>query len=181
MIRYNFGCGPKKINEYVNVDALYDADIKWDLTDLPYKFAKSDSADEIVSIEVVEHIDFKMILGVLREWYRILKPGGILHIQVPDCGKMMEYYVNKQVCECVPHKDDTGKFSADKNCQYCGGNAIVNPTRWLYAFTGAQKHPFDYHRNIFTVDIMRNVIEKCGFVNIKFSQDKNKIKVYATK
>jgi hypothetical protein len=183
LLKYNMGCGPKYLDGYVNVDgfAWDKVDYIHDLTDIPYVFAENESASEIVAIEVLEHISFKDTRKVLQEWYRILAKGGELHIQVPDCGKMMEYYINEQVCECVPHKDIKEEFKANENCVYCEGKAMVNPKRWLFAFTGAQKHPFDTHKNIFTIEILDQLLSEIGFINIKFKDDKNKLKVKAFK
>jgi len=182
-MKYNFGSHNKKKEGYVNVDALIleNVDIVHNLTVLPYPFAKPNSADEIVAVEFLEHISFKLTKRVLLEWYNILKVGGKLKMQVPDCGKAMEYYVNGQICTCVPHKDSTGKFEADLKCFNCGGKGIINPNRWLYSFTGAQKHEYDAHLNIFTKDRMIELLESCKFRNIEFQEDKYKIIVRCIK
>lgn len=134
---------------------------------------KDSVCDEIQMVEVLEHISFKNTISVLKEIRRILKPGGKFHVQVPDCGKAMDYYVNKQICECVPHKGDNQ--IADKDCFFCKGNGMINPTRWLYSFTGAQKHKFDAHLNIFTKDILTENLINAGFSSIKFRDDKFKL------
>ena len=139
------------------------------------------SIDEILAVEFLEHISFKLTDMVLHEWYRILKKGGKVNIQVPDCGKMMEYYMNGEICECVPHKGTAEEQVVDPNCFVCQGKAKVNPNRWLYSFTGAQKHQYDAHLNIFTKDRMFNALEKAGFKHIEFNDDKFKLKVKAIK
>lgn len=187
MTKYNFGCGPRPLQGYVNIDGIAWPDVPidyiWDLSDVPYPFAASDSAEEIISIECLEHLSHKDIQKVLKEWYRILKPGGVLILQVPDCGKMMEYYFRNQICECVPHKDPTNEFLAKVDCEFCHGNAKVNPIRWLFAFTGAQKHPYDTHKMIFTKDSLWKEIVFAGFdrKTIEFIEDINKLKVRAYK
>jgi len=179
MLKYNFGSNKKNIEGYINVDALEmeGVDVVQDLTKVPYAFARSNSVDEIKAEEFLEHVPFNKAYPMLKEWYRILKPGGILKIQVPDCGKAMEYYVKGQICECVPHKGVNGRFEANKQCFTCGGNGKINPTRWLLSFTGAQKHPWDYHLNIFTKDRLENLLKSAGFNDIGFEDDINKLKV----
>ena len=150
-MKYNLGGGPKRIDGYLNVDAHpwdVSTDVIWDLTKVPYGFVE-EPVDEIVAMELLEHLSFRETQKVLREWYSILKVGGKLSIQVPDCGKMMEYYTQGLICDCVPHKAIDWEFSADKWCVKCSGKAKINPVRWLYAFTGAQKHEYDIHRYIF--------------------------------
>jgi len=182
MKKLNFGSNRKKQDGYINVDALPDvgADLVWNLVKIPYP-KELEEADEINAIEFLEHISFREVLPMLKEWRRILKFGGKIFIQVPDCGKMMEYYMDKKICECVPHKPiDVEDAKADPNCWKCNGNAMVNPKRWLFAFTGAQKHEYDIHRNIFTKESLRTLLETAGFINIKIGGDKYGWKLVAT-
>jgi len=182
-MKYNFGAGPKKKEGYVSVDALEWnglTDIVWDLTNIPYPFAKDGEADEIIAIEVLEHISFRDTLQVLKEWCRILKKGGKLVVQVPDCGKMMEMYVKKEICDCVKHKPSNEKDAkADNDCWNCQGRGKVNPTRWLFAFTGAQKHKFDVHKNIFTKEMLYDCLKMAGFKKITIKNDKYNWKLIA--
>jgi len=182
--KLNIGSGRKKMDGYTNVDALEwdgNTDIMHDLTNIPYPF-KGGRIDEIFCGETLEHISFRDTFYVLIEFYRILKEGGKLSIQVPDCGKMMKYYVNGQVCNCVNHKDTGEGFSANKDCLECKGKAIVNSTRWFYAFTGAQEHfPHDIHKTIFTRELLEGMLELSGFSDIKFKDDIYKLKVKCVK
>ncbi len=175
MIKYNFGSGPKRIDGYTNVDIQKwngATDILWDFVKTPYTFATSDSADEINAVELLEHISFRDILRVLEEWYRILKPKGRLSIQVPDIGKMIEYYKEGLVCDCVPHKaGDWDSYKANAWCVKCYGLGKVNPRRWLFSFTGAQKHDWDVHRNIFTKEILELELMKAGFLKVEFKEN----------
>jgi len=185
MIKLDLGGGPRKIEGFINVDALSwngITDIIWDLTNIPYTFV-TEPVDEIMAIEFLEHISFRDTLRVLKEWYRILKPGGKLLLQVPDCGKMMEMYVNKEICDCVPHKAlERGDFKADPNCWECKGKAKVNPRRWLYSFIGAQKHfPHDLHKNIFTKEILKSYLEGARFRKIEFKDNIYKLVVNCQK
>ena len=183
-VKYNFGAGPHKIEGYKSVDVQAwkgATDIMWDLTQVPYEFA-GEQVDEIISIEFLEHISWRDTEKVLREWCRILKLGGKLRIQVPDCGKMMDMYVNDEVCDCVPHKVNRMEdFKAKSTCWTCGGKAKVNPRRWLFAFTGAQKHPWDFHRNIFTKERLEELLKKVGFRRVSFEDDIYKLVVICLK
>lgn len=184
MTKYNFGCGNKYEKGYVNVDALnwsVPPDVLWDLSKVPYEFADDNSADEILAIEVLEHLSFRDTVKVLGEWKRILKVNGKLTIQVPDCGKMMEYYVDGKICSCVEHKPkDEFEGYGKESCFECGGRGRINPTRWLYAFTGAQKTgTADIHKNIFTKQILSNVFDVCKFRSYEIKSDKRGWKLIA--
>ena len=211
MIKLNLGSHNKDIGkEWINIDALdldnvdgicdlnvtpFIVEIKQSKDELFKPFTvslgidnrerfvkiKQNTIDEISMVEVLEHISFRKTFEVLNECYRILKPGAKMHIGVPDCGKAMEYYVQGQVCECVPHKsvkgDSNGEFKANKLCFSCGGTAKINPTRWLYSFLGAQKHPYDSHLNIFTQERLEKVLKDVGFNKMEFTEDDYKLKV----
>jgi SAM-dependent methyltransferase len=186
MLKYYLGCGPKHLDGYVNVDVFEwnpKPDVMWDLTKIPYEFAESNSADEIVSIEFLEHISFRYTVTVLKEWKRILKPGGKLIVQVPDCGKAMKYYAEGEICECVPHKaEKIEDYKAKPDCSNCEGRGKINPTRWLFSFTGAQKHfPHDVHKNIFTNNILAGALDEAGFKSYEFKKHPYKLIVEAIK
>ena len=173
-MKLNLGSGPKRVKGYLNVDALeWDGlvDIVWDLTEIPYSFVK-EPIEEIVAVEVLEHISFRDMFNVLKEWHRILEKGGKLHIQVPDIGKMCKYYANDQICECVPHKAASyDKFKAQEGCWECGGKGMINPDRWYFAFVGAQKHiPHDIHKNVFNKVSLKKHLVEIGFKNIEFKE-----------
>jgi len=92
MIKLNLGCGDDKREGYVNID-LYNAnaDLQCDVAGLPYN---DNTVDEIFSSHVIEHFDWRAGWEVLREWYRVLKPGGVLKIETPDFHWSCAAFVN---------------------------------------------------------------------------------------
>ena len=87
-IRLNLGCGKRLIDGFIGVD-LKDADVEADIRKLPYE---DESVDEIMAIHVCEHFYVHEIAKVLREWYRVLKPGGRLVIELPCLDKVLEHF-----------------------------------------------------------------------------------------
>ena len=79
-MKYNLGCGDKKIDGYVNVDVCGTPDVTCDLAVFPWPI-ESNSADEVFSEHFLEHVtDYEK---TILEMHRILKPGGVLHFKVP--------------------------------------------------------------------------------------------------
>lgn len=182
-MKLNIGSGNKKINGFTNMDVqkLENVDIVHDLTTFPYPF-ETNSIEEIVSQETLEHLPFRKLHLILAEWHRILTIDGRITIQVPDIGAMCRYYAENKICTCVPRKADKySDYKADPNCFRCSGKAVIHPERWQYAFSGAQKHPWDAHLNHFTKEYMEFEMEKVGFNNISFEDNIYKIIVTATK
>lgn len=184
ILKLNIGGGPKRIEGFKNVDGLpWDGatDILHNLINYPWPI-EHNSVDEILSEEFLEHVSFKETVSVLSEMYRILKPNGKARIQVPDIGKCMHYWLNKEICACVPHKaKDWESFHADPNCFVCSGRGKINPNRWLYSFTGAQKHEYDIHRNVFTQDTLKKQLQHVGFKDFKWIDNPYKLIVDAYK
>ncbi len=80
--KLNFGCGKDYKEGFVNIDwdPLAKVDVSHNLNVFPYPL-ESSSFDEINAFHVMEHLDRPF--DVMREFHRILKPGGVLHIKVP--------------------------------------------------------------------------------------------------
>jgi predicted SAM-dependent methyltransferase len=88
----NVGCGPNIEKEFVNLD--YDwypgVDVCWDITKpLPWQ---DKSLKGIYSEHCLEHLPFVACNSALREFKRILKPGGSIRIVVPDGEMYLELY-----------------------------------------------------------------------------------------
>ena len=81
-IKLNLGCGTKLEPGYVNID-LYNpaADMKADAKKLPLP---DNWADEIMAIQMFEHLSPFEVKGALAEWRRVLKPNGKLVLEMPD-------------------------------------------------------------------------------------------------
>lgn len=81
----NLGCGLKKAlgPEWINVDAYAscDPDLVWDLNKTPFPW-KTNSIDHIYMSHSLEHV--KEWWPCFTECARILKPGALMEIRVPD-------------------------------------------------------------------------------------------------
>jgi predicted SAM-dependent methyltransferase len=62
-------------------DIWHDVDIVCDARNIPLP---DDYADIVFSSECLEHFPWKEYQSALKEWCRILKPGGMIRIEVPD-------------------------------------------------------------------------------------------------
>jgi SAM-dependent methyltransferase len=80
-MKLNLGCGENHKIGWVNVDNWGRVDCKWDLNVTPYPW-ESNSVDEIEMNHVLEHLPNWW--EAFRECARVLKPGGVLRINVPD-------------------------------------------------------------------------------------------------
>lgn len=87
-MKLHLGCGRHYLDGWVNVDvvphpsAKKPPDVLCLATDLS-KF-EDNSADEIMAIHLFEHMSKKEAQNALKEWHRVLKPGGKLILEMPD-------------------------------------------------------------------------------------------------
>ena len=72
------GCGDRKTEDALGIDivGLPGVDIVHDLNVFPWPL-ESGSFDKVLMLNILEHLDDT--IKVMREVYRILKPGGIVH------------------------------------------------------------------------------------------------------
>ena len=90
-IHLNIGCGDKYWDGFVNIDfkdnwCKIKPDIACDIRkiDLP-----DDYADSAYAIHVIEHFHRWEAESVLREWIRVLKPGGKMILELPCLDKII--------------------------------------------------------------------------------------------
>lgn len=81
-LKLNIGAGYLHIDGYLSLD-LYNetADIKSDIINIPFK---ENSIEEIVSFHVLEHVLPTTVEEAIKEWYKLLMPGGKLIIELPN-------------------------------------------------------------------------------------------------
>jgi SAM-dependent methyltransferase len=85
MLRLNLGSGATPLEGFENWDILKGRPA------FPLALP-DDSVDELRASHILEHFSHKQVLEVLADWVRVLKPGGMLRIAVPDLSKIVEGY-----------------------------------------------------------------------------------------
>jgi predicted SAM-dependent methyltransferase len=142
-IRLHLGSGSAIIPDFINVDMLSmpGVALRCDLSKtLPFK---DESAHECYLCHVLEHFATNQVPKTLKELSRIMKPGAILRVCVPDLDIIFKTYVNKIEWFSPPH----------------------NP--WLGLIYGGQKDEFDFHRTGFNYRWIEYLLEEAGFANIE--------------
>jgi predicted SAM-dependent methyltransferase len=150
-LKLNLGCGKKFIPGFVHVDLddLPHIDYRSDVKSLP--FFQDNTAELIYSSHTLEYFDRKEVIDVLAEWYRVLKPNGILRIAVPDFGAIVKVYLKY---DDLDHQGILGPLYG----------------RWPYKTQnekdGDGTHTF-YHKTTYDFNSLKIVLENIGFANIK--------------
>ncbi len=83
-MKINLASGQRPFKKpWINVDIReqgYEIDIECDVKNLPFD---DESCDILVAHHLWEHIALDEQEETIREWYRVLKKGGILSIHIP--------------------------------------------------------------------------------------------------
>lgn len=99
-IRLHIGCGSRLFDGYINIDGEYLSGTPGVIIhDITRPFSLPDnSVDEILSVHVIEHIMRDRVQEMMRDWLRVLKPGGFVAVEWPDFLKMCQEVVNHPNC-----------------------------------------------------------------------------------
>lgn len=91
-LKIHLGCGKRYIPGFVHVDRtpFPHVDHVRDIRDL--SVFSDNSAELIYACQVLEYFDREEVGKVLAEWRRVLKPGGILRLSVPDFAFVTRMY-----------------------------------------------------------------------------------------
>ena len=100
-LKLHLGCGSIHLDGYINTDIQDWAgacDLTADAGDL--HMFKDNSVDHIFNHALLEHIPPWDTRKTLREWNRVLKPGGRIQIEVPDLERIFQdWLVDKTLSE----------------------------------------------------------------------------------
>lgn len=130
-MRLDIGGGTHKCDpSFVSVD-IQGADITARMWELPFA---DGSIEFIWSSHTLEHAEHRMILPTLKEWFRVLNPGGAMIVRVPDFDYVAQYWLT-------------------------GGDRA-----WAEAMVfGHQAHEGEFHKCAFTIESLRARLEEAGF------------------
>lgn len=144
--RLNWGCGASGEPGWINSDVKEGpgVDISCDIRNgLPLE---SDSIEYAVSIHALPELTFPDLVPALRELRRVLKPGGVLRLCLPDLLKGVEAY----------RRGDRSYFLIpDEDALSMGGKLAVQLT-W-----------YGYSRSLFTPDYVAELLSKAGYGTVE--------------
>jgi SAM-dependent methyltransferase len=143
-LKVNLGSGDRPLPGFVNVDALPTArgvDVVADISEhLPFEDC---SASVVYASHLLEHFPHARSVDILREWRRVLEPGGRLLVAVPDLLLIAEILGSRPGWFMPPH----------------------NP--WLGAIYGGQKDDRDFHKTGFTEPWLAYVLGLAGVSQVE--------------
>ena len=151
LTRLNLGCGDKILADYINVDVASERagncpDVVADIRNL--SLFPSSYADEILAIHVIEHFWRWEVLEVLKEWCRVLKPGGKMVLECPNLRTACEEFLRNEEFGALPGLEG-------------------QRTMWVFYGDPKWKDPLMVHRWGYTPKSLARIMHEAGLVSLK--------------
>lgn len=157
-IKINLGCGDDLRPGYINVDK-FPQDASVVAAELPALPFANNYADEVLLSHVLEHFGYADGVRLCQEIQRVLKPGGIAFIEVPDIQWCLAQFLG------APEPNGYTNPEYDYNTQHKWG-------LWAQAIWGDQHHDGLFHKWGYTAHRLLNLLNHVGFhpIEIQFVQ-----------
>jgi SAM-dependent methyltransferase len=144
--RLNWGCGGDPHPGWINSDVKDEpgVDLVCDIRDgLPLE---SESVDYAVAIHALPEIAYDDLIPVLTELRRVLKPGGVLRIALPDLEKGVAAY----------QRGERDYFLVPDDEWEAVGSKLVVQLIW-----------YGYSRTLFVRGFVEELLVKAGFTDVR--------------
>ena len=141
------GSGFVSIPGFWNIDSDYF--LNPDIVAGVEKIKLADNAVQtLYCVHILEHVDRTKKMQILREWFRVLKPGGSLYVAVPDFEALAKFYLS-----CIE------QYDIEKN------RAIAD--RIMRVVHGGQAHKADKHNYGYSFSTLSSFLTMAGFTHVE--------------
>jgi SAM-dependent methyltransferase len=158
-LRLHLGCGPVHIPGFVNIDiapAPMAMNVLWGM---PFE----DGQAEIVYLShLLEHLFYpRDVMALLKELFRVLKPGGMIRVVVPDMARCVQAY----------QAQDHAFFDARRaHFSWWPENASMLENFLTYAGVGAEPgFLFESHKYGYDLATLAKALAGAGFQRVERS------------
>ena len=152
-LRLNCGCGPNVKEGWINIDGFAPtADLQLDLRrPLPFNAA---AAAIIYSEHFFEHLEHPLETGVfLTESLRVLQPGGLFRVGVPDAELPLKLYATTD--------DDLRPHEEGMHPRWC--DTRLHHINYIFRQGTEHKYAYDY-------ETLAKVLIQAGFSSVTRSE-----------
>ena len=120
---------------------------------------KSDSFDLVYACHVIEHIEQFEVEQTIKEWARILKPGGVLEVHTLDAERLMK---------ALLHLDETGEWTGPTPGTWRWAAHKGDPYLWCsLRIMNYPSGPYQLHRSLITPNFLRRCFERAGLTDLE--------------
>jgi predicted SAM-dependent methyltransferase len=144
--RLNWGCGEHVAPGWINSDVkdTPEVDLVADIREgLPIA---TGSLDYVVSVHALPELGYAELPVALQELRRVLKPGGVLRLALPDLDRAIDAY----------RRGDEAYFKVDPEDVSSLGGRLIAQMLW-----------YGHSRSLFTVDFVEELLAEAGFERVR--------------
>jgi len=134
-VHVHLGCGAKDHPGMVNVDGYPHRHVHFVRAIDRLPMFADESVDLVYASHCLEHFGYRQVDRVLQEWTRVLRPGGVLRLSVPDLDRLLAIY------------HQTG-----------------DPGDIVEQLMGGQNNRFNFHLAVFSRRSLQAQLERAGLV-----------------
>ena len=173
MRRLEIGSGNSPQNGFEHLEINPDCphiEYNCDCREIP---VADNTFDEILAVHVIEHMEWQQGIVALKEWSRVLKPGGMLCISTPN----LDYIINSYLDDSDKNwkrELKTPGWSFPEPCHH-------DKTAWLNFKIFSTDIPFNLHKACYDAKWMTKLLNEAGFDKVEIIQDPSSLNVRAYK
>lgn len=138
MKKLHVGCGKVYIPGFIHIDLMDFEHIDYKMPADDLSIFENNSIDLIYACHILEHFKRTEIKKVLKEWIRVLNPGGVLRISVPGFEEIIAIY------------------------QKYGDLKLV-----LGPLVGGQTYLYNFHYMAFDFKFLSELLKEVGFKEVR--------------
>ena len=137
-MKLHIGSGERYLNGYKHVDIIQRPHIDFIADACKLSFLDDRSVEEIYASHVLEHFTRDEVEGVLCEWWRVLRWGGVIRLAVPDFAAITAEYVSGKDLDIL-----------------------------LGLLYGGQNYEYNFHYQTYDFKRLEKLLNKVGFVDVR--------------
>jgi len=157
VLKLHLGCGTHRLDSWINIDfhpAQLAMDVRWGL---PFPDA---SVAFAFMAHTLEHFYYQEALQIAKDIRRVLQPGGVLRVVVPDIEKCLRAYVENDA-EFFESRDKTWTWWPECSTRLESFLSYAGVGSWF----GFRSHKYGYD-----YETLRHLLLDAGFGAVERSE-----------
>lgn len=160
--RLEIGPGPRRVPAFETINVVWGRDVDY-IGDASKKMPfPSGSFVLVYASHVLEHIPWYHAPSVIKEWVRILKPGGSIEIWIPNGLLIAQTFVNAE----LGVKNEIGEDGWYKFNEHHDPCVWANGRLFSYGDGSGRKNHPNWHMAVYSPRYLRALLMDSGLINI---------------
>lgn len=170
MRKLEVGSGNRPLPGYEHLDINPGCPCIEYIADMDNIPVDDETFDEVKSVHVIEHQPWKNTLKTLKEWVRITKPGGTIHIATPNLRWITQSYIDAINGNNSELMNDANKMNAEEiKAISIGGK--VNYSLWANFKIMSGGGEWDQHFACYDAYLLKALLLEAGCSRVDIFHD----------